>query len=70
MLDFLTAIADFFGAIATFVQSVVKGLGFALAMIPQAFVLITYALGFLPSVLLVFAMAGLTICIIFHIIGR
>lgn len=70
MLDFLKAIVDAIIGFTHFVTNLVSGLINALALIPEAFVLLEYSLAFVPSVLLVFAMAGLTICVVFHIIGR
>lgn len=70
MLDFLSAISSFFSTIGTFLLNIVQGLVSVIALIPQAFVLITYSIGFLPAALLAFALAGLSICIVFFVIGR
>lgn len=70
MLDFLTAIVDFFGAIGTYVMNLVEGVAFVLQMIPQAMGIMTLAYGYMPGVLSVFAMAGVSVCIIYFLIGR
>lgn len=70
MLNALQSILDFIGMIGSFVSNLVTGLFSMITMIPQAFSAISYTLGYMPSQLLVFATAGITICIVFHIIGR
>ena len=70
MLDFLSAISSFFSTIGSFLLNIVQGLVSVITLIPQAFVLITYSIGFLPAALLAFALAGLSICIVFFVIGR
>ena len=70
MLDFLTAIVDFFGAIGSFLLNIVEGIAFILLMIPKALNIFTVSYGYMPSALAVFAMAGISICVIYFLIGR
>lgn len=70
MLDALKSVLDFFGTILDFVEYLVSGLVQLLAMIPSAFALLTYSIGYLPSVLLAFAAVAITLSIVFLILGR
>lgn len=70
MLNALQAILDFCRMVADFCSNVITGLFSMITMIPQAFGAISYTLGYMPSALVTFAFAGVTICIVFHIIGR
>lgn len=46
------------------------GLVQLIAMIPSAFAMLTYSIGYLPSVLLAFAAVAITLSIVFLILGR
>nr|DAG83213.1 MAG TPA: hypothetical protein [Inoviridae sp.] len=70
MLNALKSIMDFFGAILDMVKYLVTGLVQLFALIPQAFAMLTYSIGFLPSVLLAFAAVAITLSIIYLIVGR
>lgn len=70
MVDALKSVLDFFGTILDFVEYLVTGLVQLLAMIPSAFALLTYSIGYLPSVLLAFAAVAITLSIVFLILGR
>jgi hypothetical protein len=70
MVDALKSVLDFFGTILDFVEYLVSGLVQLLAMIPSAFALLTYSIGYLPSVLLAFAAVAITLSIVFLILGR
>ena len=70
MLNALKSIMDFFGTILDMVKYLVTGLVQLFALIPQAFAMLTYSIGFLPSVLLAFAAVAITISIIYLIVGR
>lgn len=70
MLNFLTAIVDFFSAIGSFLLNIVEGIAFILQMIPQALGIVTLSYGYMPAALSVFAMAGISVCIIYFLIGR
>lgn len=70
MLNALKSIMDFFGTILDMVMYLVTGLVQLFLLIPQAFAMLTYSIGFLPSVLLAFAAVAITLSIIFLIVGR
>lgn len=53
-----------------FVEYLVTGLVQLIAMIPSAFAMLTYSIGYLPSVLLAFAAVAITLSIVFLILGR
>lgn len=70
MIEFFKSAIDFFEMIIHFITYLVTGLVQLLAMIPKAFALLTYSIGYLPSMLLAFAAVAITISIVFLIIGR
>lgn len=70
MVDALKSGLDFFGTILDFVEYLVTGLVQLIAMIPSAFAMLTYSIGYLPSVLLAFAAVAITLSIVFLILGR
>lgn len=70
MVDALKSILGFFETLLDFVGFLIEGLAALLLMIPSAFTMLTYSIGFLPSVLLAFASIAITISIVFLIINR
>lgn len=70
MVDALKSILDFFGTLLDFVEYLVTGLFQLITMIPSAFAMLTYSIGYLPSVLLAFAAVAITLSIVFLILGR
>lgn len=70
MLNALKSIMDFFGTLLDMVKYLVTGLVQLFVLIPQAFAMLTYSIGFLPSVLLAFAAVAITLSIIYLIVGR
>lgn len=70
MVDALKSILGFFETLLDFVGFLIEGLAELLLMIPSAFTMLTYSIGFLPSVLLAFAAVAITISIVFLIINR
>lgn len=70
MVDALKSILGFFETLLDFVCFLIEGLAELLLMIPSAFTMLTYSIGFLPSVLLAFASIAITISIVFLIINR
>lgn len=70
MIDALKSILGFFETLLDFVGFLIEGLAELLLMIPSAFTMLTYSIGFLPSVLLAFASIAITISIVFLIINR
>ncbi len=70
MVDALKSVLDFFGTLLNFVEYLVTGLVQLITMIPSAFAMLTYSIGYLPSVLLAFAAVAITLSIVFLILGR
>lgn len=70
MVDALKSILGFFETLLDFVGFLIKGLAELLLMIPSSFTMLTYSIGFLPSVLLAFASIAITISIVFLIVNR
>lgn len=70
MVDALKSILGFFETLLDFVGFLIEGLAELLLMIPSAFSMLTYSIGFLPSVLLAFASIAITISIVFLIVNR
>lgn len=70
MVGALKSILGFFETLLDFVGFLIEGLAELLLMIPSAFTMLTYSIGFLPSVLLAFASVAITISIVFLIINR
>lgn len=70
MVAALKSILGFFETLLDFVGFLIEGLAELLLMIPSAFTMLTYSIGFLPSVLLAFASIAITISIVFLIVNR
>lgn len=70
MVDALKSVLDFFGTLLNFVEYLITGLVQLITMIPSAFAMLTYSIGYLPSVLLAFAAVAITLSIVFLILGR
>lgn len=70
MLNAFSAIMDFLSMLGNYVSNIITGLASMLGLIPKAVTTVNYAIGYMPDVLAVFALAGIGICIVFHIIGR
>lgn len=70
MLDALKSILGFFETLLDFVVFLIHGLAQLFLMIPSAFAMLTYSIGFLPSVLLAFAAIAITTSIVFLIVNR
>lgn len=70
MIDALKSILGFFETLLDFVGFLIHGIGQLFLMLPSSFVMLTYSIGFLPSVLLAFASIAITISIVFLIINR
>lgn len=70
MLNALTGILDFCKMLADFVSNLVTSLFSIITMIPQAFTSLNYTIGYMPAELAVFALTGISICIVLQLIGR
>lgn len=67
VLEFLK---DFITAIFALVSNVLSGIGQMVMMIPQALLMLTRTLGFMPTVCLAFAMALVMINIVYLVVDR
>lgn len=70
MLNALQSILDFLQSVGQMIMYLVTGLVQLFLMIPSAFAMLTYSIGYLPSMLLAFAAVAITLSIVFMIIGR
>lgn len=70
VLSWLSSIGESIGIFIQFVTSTISGIVSVFGLIGQCFAFLTFSFGYLPSVLLVFITAGLTITIVFQLIGR
>lgn len=70
MIDALKSILGFFETLLDFVGFLIHGIAQLFLMLPSAFAMLTYSIGFLPSVLLAFAAVAITISIVYLIVNR
>lgn len=70
MLEMVSSILTFLQTVVALVMNFINGLFTLLLLIPQAVVFVTTSIGYPAPVLVVFAVAGVSICVVFHIIGR
>lgn len=70
MIQFFQGVATFFEAIGTFVINILSGLKYLVTVIPKSLTTLTYIVGFMPPVLVAFALAGITVSVVFLVIGR
>lgn len=70
MIEFFKSILNAITTVFDMLSYLVTGLFQLFAMIPTGFKMITYSIGFLPTVLLAFASVAITLSIIYLIIGR
>lgn len=70
MIEFFKSILNAITTVFDMLSYLVTGLVQLFSMIPSGFAMLTYSIGFLPTVLLAFASVAITISIVFLIIGR
>lgn len=70
MLSWLSSIGDAIGIFVQFVTSTITGILTVFGLVGQCFSFLGVSWLLLPSVLQVFCVAGLTIVIVFLLIGR
>lgn len=70
MTAFLTGIIQFFQAIVSFLENLIVGMGQMLIMIPSAVNMLVQSIGYMPSILVAFATAFITVSVTYLIIGR
>lgn len=70
MIEFFKSIINTISTLFDFISYLINGLVQLFLMIPSGFALLSYSIGFLPTVLLAFASVAVTLSIIYLIIGR
>lgn len=70
MIEFFKSILNAIITVFDMLSYLVTGLVQLFAMIPSGFAMLTYSIGFLPTVLLAFASVAITISIVYLIVGR
>ena len=70
MFEFFNWIVSTVSALVGFVLQIIDGLFRLIGLIPVAVNVLTQSVGYLPSILAVFAGATITISVIFIIVGR
>ena len=70
MLNVLQSITDFLSMIVDNIRNIVTGTAQIIGLIGPSVEALNYIYAYIPSVLSVFAIAGIGICLVFHIIGR
>lgn len=70
MIEFFKSIINTISTLFDFVSYLINGLAELFSMIPSGFALLSYSIGFLPTVLLAFASVAITLSIVYLIIGR
>lgn len=70
MIEFFKSILSAISTLFDVLSYLVTGLVQLFVMIPSAFDMLAYSIGFLPTVLLAFASVAITISIVYLIIGR
>lgn len=70
MFKFFTWIVDTITSLVEFLWTIVKGIIQLISLLPTAVNLLTNSIGILPSILVGFATATITISVIFVMVGR
>lgn len=70
MINFFNSVLEFFKTILDFITFLVTGLVQLFAMLPGVTAMLTYSIGYLPTVLLAFAAVAITVSIVFLLMGR
>ncbi len=70
MLSFFSVLSNAVTSLLNFIVSSFSGILSVFSLVGQCWSFLTVSWAVMPSVLLVFITAGLTIVIVFHLIGR
>lgn len=70
MADFITGIVDFLALIGNIVGSFLAGLVQLVTIIPQALQMLTYSIASLPPVFTVYAIAFVSVSVVYLVINR
>lgn len=70
MSNILQSLGDFIYAVVNLLINIVTGTIQMLTIIPNAVTMLTYSVGYMPSVLVGFAVALISVSIVYLILGR
>ena len=70
IIDFFQGLIEIIGSLINLLLNLVRGIIQLIFLIPSAVTLLTTSIGVLPSILVGFATATITISVIFIIVGR
>lgn len=70
MTEVITTVINFFNMIVDVVSNFVAGVGALLSYIPGALSLVTSVINYMPTELTVFAVAFISVSIVYLIVGR
>lgn len=70
MAQVLDSILQFFYGIGMFLENIINGIIQLVQIIPQAMAFMATALGSLPSIIATFALAMITVSIVYLVVGR
>lgn len=70
MTAFFQSVIDFFSTVGAFLKNLVQSLVYLVKLLPKALFFVNQVMGFVPSFVLAFLLAGVTISLVFMIVGR
>lgn len=70
MANFLTGLVDFLSLIGNIIGSFLAGLVQLVSLIPQALQMLTYSIASLPPVFTVYAVAFVSVSVVYLVINR
>ena len=70
MINFFESVLGFFQMLGNALINALNGIFSLIMLIPKAFVMVTTCLDYIPPQITVFAVAGLSVTIVFLILGR
>lgn len=66
----LKSIGDFIFAVGALILNILSGLMQMILMIPSALTMLTSSVAYMPTILIAFAMALITVSIVYLVVGR
>lgn len=70
MIDFFQKVIQFFTSLGAFVWNIALGVKYLVTVIPKSLVMLTYSVGFMPTILVAFALALISVSVVYLVIGR
>lgn len=70
MIDFFQKVIQFFTSLGSFLWNIILGLKYLVTVIPKSLVMLTYSVGFMPTILVAFALALISVSVVYLVIGR